>query len=391
MVQVALALVLLVGSGLMIRTFRALRHVDPGFSAASELETMRIGIPETQVQDPERVIRMEEAVLRKIKTIAGVSTVAMTSVIPLEGGPDNPVYAEDQSLPEGGIPPIRRFKFVSPGYISAIGSRLVAGRDLTWTELYKRTPVALISENMAREHWRDPRAAVGKRIRGTLRDDWREVVGVVADLHDNGIDQKAPTIVYVPLLRKNFDGRDLAIRSVAYLIRTPRAGSVGLRQEIQQAVASVNPNLPVADVKTLESAYERSLARASFTLVLLAIAGSMALVLGVVGIYGVISYSVAQRTREVGIRIALGAPLEEVTGLFVHYGLVMSGIGAICGLAAALGLTRLMKSLLFEVSPADPVTYVAASAGLILAAVCGSYLPARKAARVDSVDALRAE
>jgi putative ABC transport system permease protein len=388
-VQVALALVLLVGSGLMIRTFRALRQVDPGFSAPSELETMRIAIPETQVRDPESAIRMEEAIQRKIEALAGVSRVAMTSLIPLEGGSDNPVYAEDQALAEGGIPPIRRFKFVSPGYISAIGSRLVAGRGLTWNELYNRAPVALVSENMARELWRDPRAAVGKRIRATLRDDWREVIGVVADLHDNGIDQKAPTIVYWPLLQKNFGAG--AIRSVAYLIRTPRAGSAGLRQEIQQAVASVNPHLPVADVKTLESAYERSLARTSLTLVLLAIAGSMALLLGVVGIYGVISYSVAQRTREVGIRIALGAPLQEVTRLFVRYGLVMSGIGAICGLTAALALTRLMKSLLFEVSPADPVTYGAASAGLILAALFGSYLPARRAARVDPVEALRAE
>jgi ABC-type antimicrobial peptide transport system permease subunit len=154
-----------------------------------------------------------------------------------------------------------------------------------------------------------------------------------------------------------------------------------LRQELQQAVAAVNPSLPLADVKTLESVYQRSLARTSLTLVLLSIAGSMALLLGVVGIYGVISYTVSQRTREVGIRLALGAPLEGVTGLFVRHG----------GLAAALVLTRLMKSLLFEVSPADPLTYAAASAALILAAVLGSYLPARRATRVDPVEALRAE
>jgi hypothetical protein len=272
-----------------------------------------------------------------------------------------------------------------------MGSRLIAGRELTWTELYNQTPVALVSENMAREVWHDPRAAIGKRIRSTPNDDWRDVIGVVADLRDDGIDQKAPTIVYWPLLLKNFGGGGNVIRSVVYVIRTPRAGSAGLRQEIQQAVGGVNPNLPVANVQTLQSVYDRSLARVSFAVVLLAIAGGMALLLGVVGIYGVISYSVSQRTREIGIRLALGAPLQGVTGLFVRYGLVMSGTGTICGLTAAFALTHLMKSLLFEVSPADPLTYVAASGGLILAAILGSYLPARRATKVDPVEALRAE
>jgi ABC-type antimicrobial peptide transport system permease subunit len=164
-----------------------------------------------------------------------------------------------------------------------------------------------------------------------------------------------------------------------------------LLQDLQKAVAGVNPNLPLADVKTLQSVYDRSLARTSFTLVLLAIAGGMALLLGVVGIYGVISYSVSQRTREIGIRLALGAPLQGVTRMFVRHGLVLSGIGAACGLTAALALTRLMKSLLYDVSPADPLTYAAVSAGLILAATLASYLPARRATRVDPVEALRSE
>jgi ABC-type antimicrobial peptide transport system permease subunit len=275
---------------------------------------------------------------------------------------------------------------VSPGYISAIGSHLIAGRDFTWNELYNRSPVAVVSENLARELWGDPRAAVDKRIRVKLKDYLREVIGVVADLHDEGIDQKPPTMVYWPLLQKNLEGGDSVIRGVTYVARTPMAGSAALRQKIQAVVASVNASLPIADVKTLQSVYQRSLARSSVTLVLLAIAGGIALLLGVVGIYGVISYSVSQRTREIGIRLALGAPLQEVTGLFVRQGLVMSGLGVICGLPTALALTGLMRSLLFEVSPADPVTYVAASAGLILAALLGSYLPARKAIKIDPVD-----
>ena len=217
------------------------------------------------------------------------------------------------------------------------------------------------------------------------------MIGVIADLRDDGIDGKAPTIVYWPLWQKAVPTSSAVTRSVVYVIRTPRAGSTELRQEIHQAVASVNPSLPVADVKTLQSVYDRSLARTSFTLVLLAIAGGMALLLGVVGLYGVISYSVSQRTREIGIRLALGAPLQDVTRMFVHHGLVLSAIGAACGLTAALALTRLMKSLLYDVSPADPLTYVAVSAGLILAATLASYLPARRATKVDPVEALRAE
>ncbi len=390
-VQVALALVLLVGAGLMIRTFQALRRVDPGFRRPGEVETFRVSIPDTQVREAETVIRTEEAILHKIEAIGGVLAVGLVNELPLEGGSNHPLYVEDHATQDGSIPPIRRFRMLSPGYAAAVGSRLIAGRDITWTETYKRAPVALISENLAREWWHDPRAAIGKRIRTTLNDDWREIIGVVQDLRDNGIDQKAPPMVYWPLWQTNWAGPGYIIRSVAFVIRTPRAGSSAFRRELEQAVAGVNANLAVADIKTLETVYDRSLARASFTLTLLAIAGGMALLLGLVGIYAVVSYSVSQRHREIGIRLALGATLAEVTRLFVRHGLAVSAIGAACGLTASLLLTRMMKSLLFEVNPADPLTYAAASAGLILAAAISSYLPARRATRIDPVEAIRAE
>jgi predicted permease len=391
--QVALAVVLLAGAGLMIRTFRALSRVDPGFSDARHVETLRISIPETQVKDDERAIRLEEEILRRIEAIGGVSAAALANFYPMESNTNDPVYSENPaSASSSKVPPIRRYKYVSPGYFSAIGTRLLVGRDLTWSETYNRRAVALVSENMARELWGSPRAALGKRIRPGLKDDWREVIGVVADLHDDGVDQKAPTIVYWPLLLKNFEGSETyAIRSVAIVVHTPRAGSAGLLQDLRNAVASVNPDVPVANVTTLQSVYDHSLARTSFALVLLVISGGMALLLSVIGLYGVISYSASQRTREIGIRLALGAQLPGVTWMFVRHGLVLSAIGAVWGLAGGFALTRLMKSQLYEVSPADPLTYLCVSAGLMLASALASYLPARMAATVDPVTTLRGE
>jgi ABC-type antimicrobial peptide transport system permease subunit len=182
-----------------------------------------------------------------------------------------------------------------------------------------------------------------------------------------------------------------AVRSVTFVIRSDRAGSEGFLNQVRQAVWSVNPNLPLASVRTMREIYDRSLARTSFTLVMLGIAGAMALVLGIIGIYGVISYAVSQRRREIGIRLALGAQPGELRRMFVRHGLVLAGIGVAIGLVAATGLMRLMKSLLFGISPLDPVIYAAVPIVLVLAAVLASYLPARRAAVVDPVEALRAD
>jgi putative ABC transport system permease protein len=217
------------------------------------------------------------------------------------------------------------------------------------------------------------------------------VVGVVKDLHDDGIDQKTPAIVYWPLLQRTPKGELSVIRGLSYLIRTPRAGTLALLPDLEKAVARINPTLPVANVRTMQSIYEESLSRTSFTLALLAVAGSMALLLGVIGIYGVISYSVSQRRREIGIRLALGAPVPAVTRAFVRQGLWMSFAGLIAGLPGALALTHVMKSLLFGVDAADPLTYVTASLSLLVAALGGSYLPARRASRADAMETLRVE
>jgi predicted permease len=302
------------------------------------------------------------------------------------------IFAEDHVYSESQIPPLRTFKMVSPGLLHTMGNTLVAGRDFTWTDIYEKRPVAMVSEVVARELWRDPGAAIGKRIRESLKAPYREIVGVVSDERDDGVNQKAPPIVIWPILMSTFSGNDTFVdRSLAYVVRSSRTGSSGFVNEISRAVWSVNPNLPLADVHTLQEIYTKSLARTSFTLVMLALAGAMALLLGVVGIYGVISYSVSQRTREIGIRMALGARKDELTRMFVGQGLRLAVIGVACGLVAALGLTRLMKSLLFEVNPMDPLTFISVALGLVLSAALASYLPALRATTVDPMEALRAD
>src|SRR5713226_4583481 len=392
-VQVALALVLLICSGLMIRTFRAMTKVDPGFARAAELQTFRISIPEAQIKENEPVLRMEEEILHKVAAVPGVSSVAISTKIPMDGdGWHDPIFVEGRTYAEGELPPLRAFKFVSPGFLSTMGTPLVAGRDFTWTDTYKKLSVALVSENIAREYWHDPAAALGKRIRVSSKDDWREIIGVVANIYDDGVSKPATTSAYWPLMLDNFESDTTRVsRDVSFVLRTSRAGSENLLTEVRQSVWSVNPNLPLASVHTLEFFYKRSMARTSFTLVMLGVAGAMALLLGVVGIYGVIAYSVSQRRREIGIRMALGAQQPTLTGMFVRHGLFLTGIGVVCGLVVAVIVMRLMSTLLFKVSPTDPLTYAAVSAGLIATAFLATYLPSRRAATVDPVEALRAE
>ena len=392
-VQVALALVLLVSAGLMIRTFQALKHVQPGFTRPEEVQTLRISIPESQVRDPVTVVHMEQSIMDAMAAIPGVSSVGLSSSVTMDGnGWQDPVFAQDRVYAESQIPPLRRFKFVSPGLIATMGNSLIVGRDFTWTDVYEMRPVALVSEKLARDLWREPSAAIGKRIRESLKTPWREVVGVVSDQRDDGVSQPAPAVALWPILMTDFEGdTPFLLRTLTYVIRSRRTGTNGFVNEIGRAVWTVNPNLPLANVRTLQEIYDASLARTSFTLVMLAIAGAMALLLGIAGIYGVISYSVSQRTREIGIRISLGARNQQVTRMFVGHGLRLAGLGIACGLAAAFTLMRFMSSLLFEVNPVDPLTYSAVALSLLAAAVLASYLPALRATSVDPVEALRAE
>jgi predicted permease len=377
----------------MIRTFRALTKVDPGFSRAAELQAFRISILSTQVPEREQVVRMQEAILNKIQAIPGVSSVAWGSGIPMDGNTSNdPVFIAGRTYADGELPPLRRFKRAAPGFLETLGTPLIAGRLYTWADMYQRLPVTIVTENFARENWPNPADALGKRIRVATTDDWREIVGVVGNVFDNGVSQPPPTTIFWPVMMDRFEGdKEFVARDIAFAIRTSRAGSESLMKDVREAVWSVNPNLPLSDVNTVDFYYKKSIARTSFTLIMLGVAGSMALLLGVVGIYGVIAYSVSQRTREIGIRMALGAQARALTRMFVQHGLRLTAIGVVFGVVAAIAVMRLMSTVLFKVSPVDPVTYVTVCIGLLVPAWLASYLPSRRVATVDPVEALRGE
>jgi len=393
--QVALALVLLVAAGLMIRTFVAMRAVIPGFTHPAHIQAVRISIPEALTPEPERVIRMQAAILERLAAIPGVEAAGFASGLPMELEYNNgTLIAVEGKTPVDQMPPNRATKTVSPGVFAALGTRLAAGRDFTWEDVFGRRQVAVVSETMARENWGEPASALGKRIRIGRDGPWTEVVGVAQDVHSDGVDRPTPATVYLragvgPPYRPGGPGS--IRRGATFAIRTERASTQAFLREVTAAVHAVNANLPLDKVRTLEDVYRRSTARRSFTLVLLGTAGAMALALAIVGLYGVLSYAVAQRRREVGIRLALGAEPRRIKTLFVRQGLTLTGIGCVIGLGGAAALSRWIASLLFGVGPLDLLTFAGASAIIGAAALAASFVPARQAASVDPMDTLRSD
>jgi predicted permease len=384
-IQVGLALVLLVSSGLMIRTFQALTHVQPGFRAPAEVQTFHVHFPPETMKAPERLVRIDQTILDKIGAIPGVSSADFSGAVPMDAGAESdPVLVKDHMV-EGQLPPARRCFWVSPSFFRTMGIPIVAGRDLTWNDILNKRPVALVSENLAREYWHNPGDALGKQIGGSPKE-WRQIVGVVGNVHDDGTSQPAPETVYWPVT-----DADVFVAGPAFAIRSARAGTESLMNEVRRAVWSVDKDLPLYQVHTLDYYYAKSMARTSFTFVMLALAGGMALLLGIVGLYGVIAYSVSQRTHEIGIRMALGAEKRDIVRLVVNGGMGLTVIGVGAGVAGALALTRFLSSLLYGVKPNDPLTFVVVSLVLTGVALLACYIPARRATRADPIVALRYE
>ena len=385
--QVAMALVLLVGSGLMLRTLHAIQNVAPGFTQPEQIQMVRISIPNALTKDPERVIRMQKEMLDKFAAMPGITAAGFASALPLEDNRNGIVVAVEGKTDPDRMPPNRRYRHASPGLFAAQGSRLLAGRDFTWDDVFGQRRVAIVSENMARETWGEPHRAIGRRIRIGRDGPWTEVIGVVENVHTDGLHLPAPATVYA---RAGVESTTVR-RAVTFAIRSSRAGSQAFVKEVAAAVHGVSPSVPLAQVRTLEDAYRRSIARTSFTVALLGIAAAMALAVAIIGVYGILAYAVAERRHEVGIRLALGAEPGAVRSLFVRQGMVLTSAGAIVGLASAAALTRWISSLLFGVEPLDPLTYAISVVALAAAALVASYVPARRAASVDPVETLRSD
>jgi len=380
--QVALALVLLTGAGLLVRSFMALSAVKPGFTRPEQIQTIRLFIPEALIRDPERVVRMQADILSSLTTIPGVMAAGFATALPfeLEYHNGNPVSAEGKT-PEGRIPPNRTIKSISPGLFAALGTPLIAGRDFTWDDLLSRRSVAIVSDNMARENWDEPRNALGKRIRIGTSGPWSVIVGVVGNVHDDGVDQPPPAIVYFPGSR----------RGVTFAVRSRRAGTEGLLKEVAAKIHAVNPDLPLAQARTLSDLYRLAMARRSFVLVLLGIAAFMAVTLAIIGVYGVLAYAVARRRKEISIRVAVGAEPGTVKALFLRQGLILAGVGGAIGFVSARALSHWMASLLFGVTPHDPIIYGISGIMILAAALAASYVPARRAASLNPIEALRGD
>lgn len=388
-VQVALALVLLVWAGLIIRTFAALQNVQPGFTKPKDIQTFRLSIPEAAVPDRLAVVRRQQSIVEAVRAVPSVTAVGFGEAVPLEHMDHDPMVAEGFDSQQQ-LTVVRAFNFISPGLFETLGNPLRAGRDFTWLDAYEHRRVVIVSENYARELWGTPAAAIGKRLSDTGTEPWREIIGVVGDASEDGVDRPAPPTVYHPILVDRYHGLDLLVRrNITMAVRSPRAGTEGFVHDLERAVWSVDPTLPVANVRTLRDSYDRSMARTTLTMITLGLAGAMALLLGLIGIYAVSSASVAQRTQELGIRLALGARRGHVLAL-IHrqsIGLTLLGIGA--GLVAARLVTPVLQSVLFGVTPIDTATFGTVSALLAGTATLAAHRPAVRAANMDPLAALR--
>lgn len=391
--QVALALVLLVASGLLFRSFVRLRAVDPGFNPSSAL-TFQVGLPQSDYPDRERIVRTHQAILDRLSALPGVTTTSAVNCVPLSGRGfcgGAPFFTEGESAAAAAVRPIVAIRPVAAAFFETMGMPLVAGRGIARTDIDTNEPVAVVNDTLSRlafpgENPLGKRIRLGPHVRANL---WFTIVGVVKTTPTIALTEARPVPkMYVPM----FATRSVwpAVDVMTYVVRTAVPPAT-LTAAARAAVKAIDPNLALADVRTLQDHLDASAAPRAFTMVLIVIAASTALLLGVVGIYGVMSYVVSQRTNEIGVRIALGAEPDGVTRMIVRQGGIVALGGIVVGLAAALAGGQAISSLLYQVSPRDPQVFGVVTLGLLCVALAACWMPARRAARVDPMVALRSE
>ena len=387
--QTAMALVLLVGSGLLARSFARLMQSDQGFVAENVL-TFRVALPERTYPKGAEVVRVTRQLVDRLAELPSVEAAGATTDLPIAGSPEGTAFEFDGRRTEAGrLPPIVDYSTVTPGFFATLRVHILRGSDFDSGDLRDGARTIIVNKAAADQYW-PGEEAVGKRVRaaGSSPADqrpWYSVRGIVADVRQRGLrDQPRPTI-YFPL---NETG-DRAPRAFTYVLRGPNVRAQA--EAVRQAVWAINPDLPLASVMTMQQVVERSVTQFSFTMLTLGIAAGVALLLGAIGLYGVLSYAVSLRTREIGVRLALGAPPSRVRRSVMANAAGITAIGLVVGAAGAAGLTRLLRGLLYETTPLDAATFAGMSALLFAVALVAAYLPARKAAAVSPMEAMRTE
>jgi putative ABC transport system permease protein len=381
-VEIAMALTLLIGAGLLIKSFFRLQQVNPGFNSENVL-VLGIGLPQAKYRDDAQRVTFFNQLTERISSLPGVVAAGVTQSLPIAGDYVLGFVIQGRPPFKRGEEPSTNYYAVSPGYFKAMGIPLLRGRLFNERDVRDATRVVVINESMAKRYFQDE-DPIGKRIHVTQGPEtFREIVGIVGDTKQYGLDTTAPLQTYEPHMQQAFSGMTLVVKTVG----EPTALSNAVRNEVW----AIDKDQPVTNIRTMKQIVASSIGYQRFAMLLLGIFAAVAMILSAVGIYGVISYSVAQRTHEIGIRMALGASALDVLKLVVGQGMLLAGIGVAIGIGAALVGGRLMSTLLFGVSAHDPLIFAGVALLLSSVAVTASYLPARRATRVDPLIALRYE
>jgi putative ABC transport system permease protein len=386
--QTAMALVLLVGSGLLARSFAKLMSTETGFNATNVL-TFRVGLPASKYPQPGDAARFGQRLVDRLSEIAGVESAGAVTELPTSTPSGTAFDFRGRPAEPGRLPPLVQYQTVAGGYFTTLRIPLVRGRNFNASDLRDGVRTVIINQAVADQYWpgQDP---IGKQLRQANGDPkaqrpWSTVVGVVASIRQSGLRESPRPVVYFPLIADDQN----APRALSYVLRGPQVAARA--DAVRQAVWSIDPELPLAAVQTLDEIVERSIVQFSFTMLTLAIAAGIALVLGAIGLYGLLSYAVSLRTREIGVRLALGAPASRVMRSVVASGAAIAGLGLVVGLLGAVVLTRFLSGLLYETPPLDLATFGAMTLLLFAVALVASYLPARRAASVSPLEAMREE